>query len=129
MSSFRVLHVDDDPDILEIVAASLALDPGIEVRDCVSGADGLVAAAQWRPDLILLDIMMPVVDGPSTLRHLRDDPQTADIPVVFMTARSTQTHELDHFKSLGAAGVIVKPFDPMTLAASVRSYVHPADAG
>jgi CheY-like chemotaxis protein len=128
MSSYRVLQIDDEPDILEIVAASLGLDPEFEVRGCGSGTDGLTAAAQWRPDLILLDVMMPVMDGPATLRHLRDDPQTADIPVVFMTARA-QTRELDHFKSLGAAGVIVKPFDPMTLAASLRDQMQPANAG
>ena len=91
------------------------------------GCAWLAAAAKWRPDLILLDVMMPVMDGPATLRRLRENPQTADIPVVFMTARA-QTRELDHFKSLGAAGVIVKPFDPMTLAASLRSQMQPANA-
>lgn len=128
MSSLRVLHIDDEPDILEIVAASLALDPAFEVRGCGSGAEGLAAAAQWRPDLILLNVMMPIMDGPTTLGHLRENPQTAGIPVVFMTARA-QTRELDHFKSLGAAGVIVKPFDPMTLAVSVRSQMQPGNAG
>jgi CheY-like chemotaxis protein len=128
MSSLRVLHIDDECDILEIAAASLGLDPDLEVRGCDSGADGLAAAVEWRPDLILLDVMMPVMDGPTTLRHLRENPQTADIPVVFMTAR-VQTHELAHFKSLGAAGVIVKPFDPMTLAASLRNQMPPANAG
>ena len=72
--------------------------------------------------------MMPVMDGPATLKHLQEDPRTAGIPVVFMTARA-QTRELDHFKSLGAAGVIVKPFDPMTLAASLRNQMQPASAG
>jgi CheY-like chemotaxis protein len=128
MNSFRVLHIDDEPDILEIVAAALGLDPEFEVRGCVSGANGLAAAVQWRPDLILLDAMMPVMDGSATLRHLREDPQTAGIPVIFMTARA-QTRELDHFKSLGAAGVIVKPFDPMTLAAALRRQMEPANAG
>ncbi len=120
MSSIRVLHIDDEPDILDIASASLGLDPEFEVRDCGSGADGLVAAAEWHPDVILLDVMMPVMDGPATLAHLRENPRTADIPVVFMTAR-VQTQDLARFKSLGAAGVITKPFDPMTLAASVRS--------
>jgi CheY-like chemotaxis protein len=115
-----VLHIDDEPDILDIVSASLGLDPEIDVRDCGSGADGLVAAAEWRPDLILLDVMMPVMDGPATLAHLRANPRTANIPVVFMTAR-VQQQDLADFKSLGAAGVITKPFDPMTLAAAVRS--------
>ena len=123
---FRVLHIDDDSDTLDVVAASLGLDPEFVVRDCRSGADGLAVAAEWRPDVILLDVMMPVMDGPSTLRHLREAPRTADIPVVFMTARA-QTSEIEHFKSLGTAGVITKPFDPMKLAASVRNYVQPAN--
>jgi CheY-like chemotaxis protein len=127
MSSLRVLHIDDEPDILDVAGASLGLDPEIEVRGCGSGADGLAAAAEWRPDLILLDVMMPVMDGPETLKHLQGNPRTADIPVVFMTARA-QAREIDHFKSLGAAGVITKPFDPMTFAASARSYLHPASA-
>lgn len=121
MSSLRVLHIDDDPDILDIVSISLGLDPEIAVRSCNSGADGLAAAAIWQPDLILLDVMMPVMDGPATLGHLREDPRTAALPVVFMTARA-QTREVDHFKSLGAAGVISKPFDPMGLAPAVRCY-------
>jgi CheY-like chemotaxis protein len=128
MSSLRVLHIDDECDILEIAGASLGLDPEIEVRGCDSAADGLAAAALWRPDLILLDVTMPVMDGPTTLRHLRENPQTAHIPVVFMTAR-VQTRELAHFKSLGAVGVISKPFDPMILAASVRSQMAPTNAG
>src|ERR1700680_2664396 len=117
MSLFRVLHIDDEVDIREVVA--ICLDYEFEVPRCASGKDELLAAGECRPDLILLDVMMPVMDGPATLRHLQDNPRTAGIPVVFMTARA-QTRELDHFKSLGAAGVIVKPFDPMTLAASVR---------
>jgi EAL domain-containing protein (putative c-di-GMP-specific phosphodiesterase class I)/ActR/RegA family two-component response regulator len=125
---FRVLHIDDDSHTLDVVAASLGLDPEFVVRDCRSGADGLTVAAEWQPDLILLDVMMPVMDGPSTLRHLREVPQTAEIPVVFMTARA-QTSEIEHFKSLGTAGVITKPFDPKKLAASVRNYMQAANLG
>jgi CheY-like chemotaxis protein len=92
------------------------------VRSCASGTDALSAVAHWVPDLILLDVMMPIMDGPATLARLRETPAAAHIPVVFMTARA-QTRELEHFRSLGAAGVIAKPFDPMTLAVSVRSYL------
>jgi CheY-like chemotaxis protein len=126
LNSFRVLHIDDDSDILDIVAASLGRDPEFVVRDCSSGADGLTVAAEWRPDLILLDVMMPSMDGASTLKHLREIPRTADIPVVFMTARA-KTIEIEHFKSLGTAGVITKPFDPMKLGALVRNYVQPVN--
>jgi CheY-like chemotaxis protein len=122
MTAVRVLHVDDEPDIREIVELSLSLDPDVRVRSCASGGDGLAAATDWSPDLILLDVMMPNMDGPTTLTYLRQNPRTANIPVVFMTARA-QPRELEHFVSLGAEGVIAKPFDPMTLAASVRNYI------
>ena len=128
MTAVRVLHVDDEPDIREIVELSLSLDPDLTVRSCSSGGDALAAAVAWSPDLILLDVMMPMMDGPTTLTHLRQSPRTADIPVVFMTARA-QPRELEHFVSLGAEGVIAKPFDPMTLAAAVRNYVGGLAAG
>jgi two-component system OmpR family response regulator len=121
----KILHIDDEADIREVVEISLGIDPALTSRNCGSGTEALVVAAEWQPDIILLDVMMPVMDGPATLLQLRANPQTADIPVVFMTARA-QAREVDRFRSLGAVGVIPKPFDPMTLAASVRSYVQPA---
>jgi CheY-like chemotaxis protein len=123
MTAIRILHVDDEPDIREVVEISLGLDQGFATRSCGSGEAALVAAIDWRPDIILCDVMMPVMDGPATLMRLRENALTANIPVIFMTARA-QTRELDRFRSLGALGVIPKPFDPMTLAASVRSYVY-----
>jgi two-component system OmpR family response regulator len=125
MTTLRILHVDDEPDIREVVEVSLGLDPGLVTRSCGSGEEALAAAIDWQPDIILCDVMMPVMDGPATLMRLRENALTANIPVLFMTARA-QTRELDRFRSLGALGVIPKPFDPMTLAASVRSYVQPA---
>lgn len=127
MTSLRVLHVDDEPDIREIVELSLGLDPALAVRSCASGSEALAAATDLPPDLILLDVMMPVMDGPATLTRLRGDPRTTDIPVVFMTARA-QAREIEHFRSLGAAGVIAKPFDPLTLAGMVRHYAPAAEA-
>jgi len=127
MSALRVLHVDDEPDIREVVELALGLDPEMSVRSCSSGRAGLEAAAEWPPDIILLDVMMPMMDGPTTLSHLRQQPNTAGIPVVFMTARA-QPRELEHFVSLGAEGVIAKPFDPMTLAAAVRNYAGGIEA-
>lgn len=123
MSPVRVLHVDDEPDIREVVDMSLALNPEFEVRACSSGAEAVAAAAEWSPALILLDVMMPGMDGPATLVQLRNNPQTADIPVVFMTAR-TQSREVEHLIGLGAQGVISKPFDPTTLAAQVQSQLR-----
>jgi CheY-like chemotaxis protein len=125
MTTIRILHVDDEPDIREVVELSLGLDPDFVVQSCGSGKEALAAAAEWQPDFILLDVMMPVMDGPATLVQLRENARTASIPVIFMTARA-QAREVDRFRSLGAVGVIPKPFDPMTLAASVRSYVQPA---
>lgn len=127
MTSYRLLHVEDEPDIREVVEMSLALDPAIVLKSCASGADALVAAADWEPDVILMDVMMPVMDGAETLTHLRENERTAKIPVVFMTARA-QSREVQRFLSLGAAGVIAKPFDPMTLASAVRAYL-PASGG
>lgn len=126
MTALHVLHVDDDADIREVVAGSLALDPDFTIRSCASGEEALVVAAVWLPDIILLDVMMPVMDGPTTLAGLRRNPRTAAIPVVLMTARA-QSRELDLFRSYGAAGVIGKPFNPITLAPEVRRYVRPAD--
>jgi CheY-like chemotaxis protein len=125
MTSRRVLHVDDEPDIRSIVEISLGLDSELSVLSCGSGQEAIAAATVWPPDLILLDVMMPVMDGPTTLARLHDNPITANIPIVFMTARA-QTRELAHYRSLGAAGVIAKPFDPMTLAASVQQYLPAA---
>ena len=118
----RILYVDDEPDIREVAAMSLELDPEFEVRTAASGIEALPLASEWKPDLILLDVMMPVMDGPTTFARLREQPDTDRIPVVFITAR-TQAQEVEGFKALGAKGVIAKPFDPMSLAATVRGYL------
>jgi CheY-like chemotaxis protein len=117
--------VDDDPDIRNVVASSLKLDPGLTVKSCARGDEVLAIALECAPDLILCDVMMPVVDGPAVLALLRDNPCTAGIPLVFVTAVA-RASELRRLRSLGAAGVIVKPFDPMKLATTVRSYLQPA---
>jgi CheY-like chemotaxis protein len=126
MTTVRVLHVDDEADIREVVEISLGFDPAFVTRSCSSGEEALAVALEWQPDIILLDVMMPVMDGPATLLRLRENARTVAIPVVFMTARA-QTRELDSFRTLGAVGVIPKPFNPMTLAASVHSYVDLPD--
>src|SRR5579862_7631019 len=116
MADFRILYIDDDPDIREVVATALALDPECIVSVSDPGANALVAAADNRPDIILLDAVTPDVAEPPTLAHLRRHPLTAGIPIVLMTAW-VRAHEIEQLKSLGAAGLISKPFDPMTLAA------------
>ena len=116
----RVLYVDDEPDIREIAKMSLGLDPDFDVRTADGGAAALATVAEWRPDIVLLDVMMPGMDGPAVLARLREDPATADIKVAFVTARA-QKSEIQNFAMLDAIGVIAKPFDPMSLAAQVQA--------
>jgi two-component system OmpR family response regulator len=123
MTSFRILHVDDEPDIRRVVALSLGIDPQFSVRSCTSGEEAVVAAAQWSPHLILCDVQMPVMDGPATLARLRENPRTAETPVIFMTARA-QERELVRLKALGASGVIAKPFNAKSLRESVRQHLQ-----
>jgi len=120
---FRVLVVDDEPDIRKVTERSLARDAALSVRCCGSGQQALVEAAQWAPHLILLDVMMPFMDGPTTLARLRDDPSTSQIPVVFLTARAS-SQDLDYVTSLGAAGSIAKPFEPKELREAVRRHLE-----
>lgn len=116
----RILFVEDDPDIQSIGRLALVAVGKFTVEICSSGTAALEAVPTFKPDLILLDVMMPGMDGISTLKALKQLPQTANIPVIFMTAK-VQTHEVAHYKELGAVDVIAKPFEPMTLATTVRS--------
>lgn len=115
----RVLVVDDEPDIREIAQVSLELVGGWEVTIATNGAEALQRAAESRPEVILLDVMMPDMDGPTTFRRLQENPDTAGIPVIFLTAK-VQAADRRHFSDLGVAGVISKPFDPLTLAQEVQ---------
>ena len=113
-----LLYVDDEPDIRHIVQMALGLAPELTIHTGDSGEQALTLAQQLRPDLILLDVMMPGLDGPGTLHRLRANPVSAGIPVVFMTAKA-MPQEVARFRDMGAAGVIAKPFDPMRLAQQV----------
>lgn len=114
----RVLIVDDEADIREVAALSLSSIAGYDVLSADSGSSALVVAATQQPDAILLDVMMPDMDGPTTLRKLQSQPSTANIPVVFLTAK-VQPSERARFASLGAAAVLSKPFDPLTLSSEL----------
>ena len=114
----RILYVEDESDISTIAVTVLEALGGFVVIACASGRQALDAAPTADPDLILLDVMMPEMDGPTTLKALRQIPQTAHTPVIFMTAK-VQASEIEHYKSLGALDVIAKPFDPMTLSAQI----------
>jgi CheY-like chemotaxis protein len=120
MIHLHVLLVDDETDTRQAVEVSLGLDPFFTVRECASGAEALTAALTWRPDLILLDVVMPDMDGLAVLQQLRADKRTASIPVVFLTALPQTSERL---KILGAAGVIAKPFDSETLAGEIRRFI------
>jgi CheY-like chemotaxis protein len=113
-----LLYIDDEPDIRHIVQMALGLAPGLTIHTGDSGEQALTLARTLRPDLVLLDVMMPGLDGPGTLARMRAEPSLARFPVVFMTAKA-MPQEVARFRELGAAGVIAKPFDPMKLADQV----------
>ena len=117
----RVMCVEDDDDIRLILDFSLATVGGLEVLACASGRSALAQVEAFRPDLVLLDVMMPDLSGPQTLAALRELPAMQGVPVVFMTAKALPD-ELEDLLQHGATGVIVKPFDPMTLAQDIRPY-------
>lgn len=116
----RILYVEDDPDIQAIAVMVLETIHGFILESCSSGSEALQKAVQFKPDLVLLDVMMPGMDGPETLKGLRGFPELATTPVVFMTAK-VQPQEVEGYLNLGAVGVIAKPFDPMTLADELRA--------
>jgi CheY-like chemotaxis protein len=116
----RILIVDDEDDIREVAQVSLELVGQYEVVTASSGRDGLARARSVQPDAILLDVMMPDLDGPGTLAQLRADPATRHIPVVFLTAK-TQQADRARLAQLGAAGILVKPFDPLTLPREIAA--------
>ena len=115
----RVLLVEDDPDIQLVASLALSDIGGLTVEVCGSGREALSLAPSFRPDLILLDVMMPDMDGIAALHALREKPEMSNTPVVFMTARA-QLRELARYKELGCLGVITKPFEPATLAEALR---------
>ena len=125
METMRILCIDDDRDIQTITALALGLDAAIEVRSVTSGAEGiaLLRKGEWMPDAVLLDVMMPGIDGPAALAAIRSVEGASSLPVIFMTARARKA-DVDAYISLGATGVIVKPFDPLCLAGQVRALIN-----
>ena len=116
----KVLIIDDDADIRVITALGLGNIGGMDVVEAASGAEGVRKAREEAPDVILLDMMMPMMDGMATLDALRAQSATVLTPVIFLSAKS---HEVDRLKTLGAAGILSKPFDPRTLADDVRALI------
>jgi CheY-like chemotaxis protein len=115
----RILIVDDEDDIREVAALSLETIAGWKVAVASSGAQGLARAIEFQPDAIVLDVMMPGMDGPATFRELCKNPATAHIPVLLLTAK-VQSSDQRRFADLGVAAVLFKPFDPLTLATQIE---------
>jgi len=115
----KVMIVDDDDDVRAISALAARKIGGWAVSSVASGDEAVRLAAQEHPDVILLDVMMPPPDGPATMAMLRADSATAEIPVIFLTAK-TQPQEIEHLLELGACGVICKPFDVTELPDEIR---------
>ena len=116
--SHRVLIIDDEDDIREVAALSLESVAGWEVMTANSGSQGLARAVEYQPEAILLDVMMPGMDGPTTFRELRKNPATAKIPVLLLTAK-VQSSDQRRFADLGVEAVLFKPFDPLTLSTQI----------
>lgn len=114
-----VLLVDDEDDIREVAQMSLEVTAGWQIEGANCGTAGIEKAKEIKPDAILLDVMMPDMDGPTTFQQMQQIPELDSIPVILMTAK-VQASDLQHFESIGVAGVIPKPFDPMSLAEKVK---------
>jgi CheY-like chemotaxis protein len=117
----RVMCVEDDPDIRMILEFSLGRLGGYTLNVCASGQAALDQALQFAPQLVLLDVMMPEMSGPETLKHLRAMDAMRGVPIVFLTAKAMQD-EVEALLEHGATGIIVKPFDPVTLPQDIRIY-------
>ncbi len=116
----KVLIIDDEQDVRYIVQMSLGRVGEMTVIEAASGEEGIALAKSEQPTFILLDMMMPGMDGAAVFRALRAEPETAAIPVVFLTAKAMAS-EIQRLKDLGAKGVVVKPFDPLALAQEIKA--------
>lgn len=116
----KILLIEDEPDIQTIVTISLETIGGYKVKSCSSGYEALEIIKEYNPDLILLDVMMPGMDGPTTLKAIHEMPEFSSLPVIFMTAKA-QAQEIYNYTNTGAIDVIIKPFDPMTLSNTIKN--------
>lgn len=115
----KILYAEDEPDVQTIVELTVQTMSDYEIKVCNNGKKLLECVEEYSPDLILLDVMMPEMDGPTTFKNLQANENTKKIPVIFMTAKA-QVHEIEIFKELGALGIITKPFDPMDLCNEIE---------
>ncbi|HCA26207.1 MAG TPA: hypothetical protein DEP05_00890 [Betaproteobacteria bacterium] len=123
----KILYVEDEPDIQSVARLALEAVGGFVLEVCSSGQEALDKGPAFAPQLVLMDVMMPGMDGPTALQEMRKLPQLQPVPVIFMTAK-VQPNEVAEYKALGAIDVIPKPFDPMSLSATVNAIWARADA-
>lgn len=115
----KILYAEDEPDVQTIVQMVIEAMSDYEIKICNNGKLLLDCVEEYNPDLILLDVMMPEMDGPTTYSNLQLNEKTKNIPVIFMTAKA-QVHEVQLFKESGVIGVITKPFDPVVLCSEIQ---------
>lgn len=115
----KILYAEDELDIQVIVDAIIKNMSDYEIKFCNNGQEVLDVVEDYNPDLILLDVMMPEVDGLTAFHRLQENPNTKNIPVIFMTAKA-QVHEVQNFSKIGVIGIITKPFDPMQLCSNIE---------
>jgi len=115
----KILYAEDEPDVQTVVELTVETMSDYEIKVCNNGKRLLECVEEYSPDLILLDVMMPEMDGPTTFKNLQLNENTNKIPVIFMTAKA-QVHEIETFKEIGALGIITKPFDPMNLCNEIE---------
>ena len=114
------MYIEDEPDIRAVAEIALGQVGGFEIKICENGYEGIDVIHNFNPQLVLLDVMMPVMDGPQILKKIHEMPEFQNTPVIFITAKA-QTEEIDKLKKLGALDVITKPFNPMTLGNDIRT--------
>lgn len=124
----RITYVEDEPDIRAIAQIALEEIGGFTLNVCESGHEAVATVPIFHPDMVLLDMMMPGMDGIQTFHSLRAIPELDGVPIVFMTAKA-QKHEIEDYKALGAADVIPKPFEPVALSDHVRSIWERSQSG
>jgi len=117
----RIVHVEGDESIRAIAKVALERIGNFTLLSCASGSEALEKTTQFAPDMILLDVMMPGIDGPTTLKKLREQMDLTEVAIVFMTAK-VQSTEIEYYKSIGACNVVLKPFDVMTLSEQLGQY-------
>ena len=115
----KILYAEDEPDVQTIVQMVIEAMSDYEIKICGNGKLLLECVDEYKPDLVLLDVMMPEMDGPTTYENLQLNEKTKNIPVIFMTAKA-QVHEVQLFKESGVIGVITKPFDPVMLCSEIQ---------